>query len=245
MKFRTQVKKLEAPGKWTVFLALVLGSSFVNRVLPSSPIEGALQYEIGCPIPWLNVYSTQSGEWSVLNLLFNGNEGIWINPLGLLVYVLLALVLGVLVQWIFNRFWPRSCAEKPKKVRKQGFWYVTGELCRFLKKPGWIAAAADWVLTICFSFITRVDPPLVAGNVYQYSVGNWMTIHSYEGGYQVWDSAWNLLFNGNAGVSLNPIYFFTNYLLVGLAVGGLVQFLINWLQKRKQKNPISGALPTA
>lgn len=239
MKFRTQVKKLEAPGKWTVFLALVLGFSFVNRVLPSSPIEGALQYEIGCPIPWLNVYSTQSGEWSVLNLLFNGNEGIWINPLGLLVYVLLALVLGVLVQWMFNRFWPRPCAEKPKKVRKQGFWYVIGELCRFLKKPGWIAAAASWVLGLCFVF--QVVPPQNSFGHYQYLIGNWMTIYASEAG----KNALDLLFNGNAGISIQPIYFFTNYLLPGLAMGGLIQFLVNWLEKRKQKNPISGALPTA
>ncbi len=239
MKFRTQVKKLEAPGKWTVFLALVLGSSFVNRVLPSSPIEGALQYEIGCPIPWLNVYSTQSGEWSVLNLLFNGNEGIWINPLGLLVYVLLALLLGILVQWMFNRFWPRSRGEESQKIEKQGFWHMLGELCRFLKAPGWIVAAASWVLGLCF--VSQVVPPQGSFGHYQYLIGNWMTIYASEAG----KNAFDLLFNGNAGISIQPIYFFTNYLLPGLGLGGLIQLLANWLQKRKQKNPISGALPTA
>lgn len=238
MKFRTQVKKLEAPGKWTVFLALILGSSFVNRVVPSSPIEGALQYEIGCPVPWLNVYSSQSGEWSVLNLLFNGNEGIWINPLALLAYVLLALLLGILVQWAFNRFWPRSPREESPKIEKQGFWHVIGELCRFLKTPGWIAAAASWVLGVCF--ISQVVPPQNSFGHYSYLIGNWMTVYAEEPGRNALD----LLFNGNAGISLNPIYFFTNYFLPGLAIGGLVQFLANWLQKRKREKTVGKALPT-
>lgn len=239
MKFRTQVKKLEAPGKWTVFLALVLGSSFVNRVVPSSPIEGALQYEIGCPIPWLNVYSSQSGEWSVLNLLFNGNEGIWINPLALLAYVLLALLLGILVQWAFNRFWPHSRVEDSPKIEKQGFWHVIGELCRFLKTPGWIAAAAGWLLGLCF--VSQIVPPQNSFGHYSYLIGNWMTIYAEEPGRNALD----LLFNGNAGISIHLIYFFTSYFLPGLAIGGLIQYLANWLQKRKQAGKIGGALPTA
>lgn len=238
MKFRTQVKSLEAPGKWTVFLALVLGSSFVNRVTPLSEVGGLFQYEIGCPVPWLRVYSSQNGEWSVLNLLFNGNRGVHINLLGLLVYVLLALVLGVLVQWGFNRFWPRSHKEESRKIEKQGFWHMLGEFFRFLKAPGWVVAAASWVLGLCFVF--QVVPPQNSFGHYQYLIGNWMTVYASEAG----KTAFDLLFSGNAGISIHPIYVFTNYLLPGLALGGLIQFLANWLQRRKQKKPIGGALPT-
>lgn len=239
MKFRTQVKKLEAPGKWTVFLALVLGSSFVNRVVPSSPVQGTFRYEIGCPIPWLNVYSSQSGEWSVLNLLFNGNEGVGISLLGMLAYVLLALLLGILVQWAFNRFWPRSRGEESPKIEKQGFWHMLGELCRFLKTPGWIAAAASWVLGLCF--ISQVVPPENSFSHYQYLINNWLTVYADEAG----KTAFHLLFSGNDGISIHPIYFFTNYFLPGLAMGGLIQFLVNWHQKRKQVGKIGSTLPAS
>lgn len=238
MKFRTQVKKLETPGKWTVFLALVLGSSFVNRVVPSSPVQDTFRYEIGCPIPWLHVYSAQSGEWSVLNLLFNGNEGVGISLLGLLSYILLALLLGILVQWAFNRFWPRSRAEESTKIEKQGLGHMIGELCRFLKTPGWIAAAAGWVLGLCF--VSQVVSPQNSFGHYQYLIGNWLTVYAEEPGRNGLD----LLFSGNAGISIHPIYFFTNYFLPGLATGGLVQFLANWLQKRKREKTIGKALPT-
>ena len=239
MKFRARIKGLEAPGKWTVFLALILGSSFVNRITPPSSTESLFQYEIGCPVVWLNVYSSQGGEWSALNLLFNGNEGIWINPLGLLVYVLLALVLGVLVQWGLNRFWPRSPEEESPKIEKQGFWHMLGELCRFLKKPGWIGAAASWVLGLCF--VSQVVPHQNSFGHYQYLIGNWMTIYADEVG----KSALDLLFYGNAGISIQPIYFFTNYLPPGLAIGGLIQLLANWLQKRKQVGKIGSTLPAS
>lgn len=172
-------------------------------------------------------------------MLFNGNEGIWINPLGLLVYVLLALVLGVLVQWGFNRFWPRFPEEESPKIEKQGFWHMQGELCRFLKKPGWIGAAASWVLGLCF--VSQIVPPQNSFGHYQYLIGNWMTIYADEVG----KSALDLLFYGNAGISIQPIYFFTNYLLPGLAIGGLIQLLANWLQKRKQVGKIGSTLPAS
>ena len=234
-------KFLKAPGILAALGAFWASSCFINRVIP--PAEGALgasfQNEVGWPIPWMTVYTSEdirqfgvgSGE-----LLYGGNNGVHINLLALIAMVLLCLVVGGLVQWFVN--WIRSKGPQPTatKPEKEGFWKVIGKLVHFLKAPGWLVAIAYWVGSLFFITGFREVGSAEVGDLYYIGLGSWLEVYSHypkANGFE-------LLFCGNEGVGILLLDFIFDYLLLGLALGGLVQYFVNWLRKRKHKTAFSG-----
>ena len=227
-------KFLKAPGILAALGAFWASSCFINRVIP--PTEGALgasfQNEVGWPIPWMTVYTSEdirqfgvgSGE-----LLYGGNNGVHINLLALIAMVLLCLVVGGLVQWFVN--WVRSKGPQPTvtKPEKEGFWKVMGKLVHFLKAPGWLVAIAYWVGSLFFITGFREVGSAEVGDLYYIGLGSWLEVYSHypkANGFE-------LLFCGNEGVGILLLDFIFDYLLLGLALGGLVQYFVNYLKNRR------------
>lgn len=69
---------------------------------------GFFQYKIGFLFPWLTVYSNTGDRRSTFDLLFSGNEGVYMNLLGLVLYVILVLLIGLLVQMLYDRVGRRN-----------------------------------------------------------------------------------------------------------------------------------------
>ena len=233
-------KFLKAPGILAALGAFWASSCFINRVIP--PAEGALgasfQNEVGWPIPWMTVYTSEdirqfgvgSGE-----LLYGGNNGVHINLLALIAMVLLCLVVGVLVQLFVNWIRSKNPKEDPKP-EKEGFWKVMGKLVHFLKAPGWLVAIAYWVGSLFFITGFREVGSAEVGDLYYIGLGSWLEVYSHypkANGFE-------LLFCGNEGVGILLLDFIFDYLLLGLALGGLVQYFVNWLRKRRHKTAFSG-----
>lgn len=227
-------KFLKAPGILAALGAFWASSCFINRVIP--PAEGALgasfQNEVGWPIPWMTVYTSedirQFGVGSAA-LISGGNNGVHINLLALIAMVLLCLVVGGLVQLLAN--WIRSKGPQPAvtKPEKEGFWKVIGKLVHFLKAPGWLVAIAYWVGSLFFITGFREVGSAEVGDLYYIGLGSWLEVYSHypkANGFE-------LLFCGNEGVGILLLDFIFDYLLLGLALGGLVQYFVNYLKNRR------------
>ena len=103
MKIRSFFQTFRAPGIVTAVLAFFLGISYIDEVVPSTGAGGFFQYKIGFLFPWLTVYSNTGDRRSTFDLLFSGNEGVHINLLGLVLYVILVLLIGLLVQSLLQK----------------------------------------------------------------------------------------------------------------------------------------------
>lgn len=93
-----------SPQCWRFFL----GISYIDEVVPSAGAGGFFQYKIGFLFPWLTVYSNTGDRRSTFDLLFSGNEGVYMNLLGLMLYVILVLLIGLLVQMLYDRVGRRN-----------------------------------------------------------------------------------------------------------------------------------------
>ena len=108
MKIRSFFQTFRAPGIVTAVLAFFLGISYIDEVVPSTGAGGFFQYKIGFLFPWLTVYSNTGDRRSTFDLLFSGNEGVHMNLLGLVLYVILVLLIGLLVQMLYDRVGRRN-----------------------------------------------------------------------------------------------------------------------------------------
>ena len=241
MRNRNKRTYSKAPGILAALLAFLVSLAFVSDPIspPEGYVGGSIGHEIGWPLPWMNVYtpgiadSTESllRDTSALDLLFSGNAGIVIHWPGLLVQVLLSLAIGVLVQLLANWIRSKNPKEDPKP-EKEGFWKGLERVSHLLRASGWLTAAAYWVVSPFWLMGFQTGDT----DIYHLGLGGWLTISSYYGKTNTWE----LFFRGNDGVTVQPVLFVLCYLLVGLALGGLVQYFVNWLRKRRHKTAFSG-----
>lgn len=239
MRNQDKRKYSKAPGILAALLAFLVSLAFVSDPIspPEGYVGGSIGHEIGWPVFWMNVYTpgyaaTVELLWrdnGAFDLLFNGNAGIVIHWPGLLIQVLLSLAIGVLVQLFVN--WIRSKWGKPAdpKPEKEGFWKVMGKLVHFLKVPGWLVAIAYWVGSLFFITGFREVGAAEVGDLYYIGMGSWLEVYSHypkANGFE-------LLFCGNEGVGILLLDFIFDYLLLGLALGGLVQYFVNYLKNRR------------
>lgn len=240
MRNRNKRTYSKAPGILAALLAFLVSLAFVSDPIspPEGYVGGSIGHEIGWPVFWMNVYTpgiaaTVELLWrdsGAFDLLFNGNAGIVIHWLGLLVQVLLSLAIGVLVQLLVNGI--RSKWGKPAPLEKTGFRKGLERVSHLLRASGWLTAAAYWVVSPFWLMGFQTGDP----DIYHLGLGGWLTISSYYGKTNTWE----LFFRGNDGVTVQPVLFVLCYLLVGLALGGLVQYFVNWLRKRRHKTAFSG-----
>lgn len=238
MRNRNKRTYSKAPGILAALLAFLASLAFVSDPIspPEGYVGGSIGHEIGWPLPWMNVYtpgyadSTESllRDTSALDLLFSGNAGIVIHWPGLLVQVLLSLAIGVLVQLLVNGIRSKNPKEDPKP-EKEGFWKIMDKLVHFLKAPGWLVAIAYWVGSLFFITGFREVGAAEVGDLYYIGLGSWLEVYSHypkANGFE-------LLFCGNEGVGILLLDFIFDYLLLGLALGGLVQYFVNYLKNRR------------
>lgn len=83
----------------------ILASIIISFIVPANIRENGtlIVYNFGFPCEYWSIYQWNKGSSQLFSNLFNGNEGMYINILGLFINVIIIYSLLVLVQKIYKK----------------------------------------------------------------------------------------------------------------------------------------------